>query len=257
MNLKSTSLRLRITASTVLLASLAGLTVGVVGVASAAAPSAPTVAAATGQVTVINSATDKAAATAALKLFDTATAKSFTATPGINFTDTGWAVPDNTGAQENDGPPGSPDTPKILTITNALTSSTSLGGSLGVEAGAGVVGFANASVSLKITASHSWENTVSDTETITAQVAPGKVVWILEQHSQATYTGTYSFTANGTNYQVTNVTITKPASPDGNPLTAASYKLVEASITHNAGAVAGPPNHAELTALSRKLGYIK
>lgn len=262
MNLKSTSLRIRVTASALLLAGVAGLTLGAVGVASAATPSTPSpaapAAAAAGPVTVINSVTDPTAAAAALKQFDTATGKTFTPTSDPTFADTGWIAPAGTGAQKNDGAPGSKTTPKTLSITNTLSSSWSVGGSVGVEAGAGAMGFANASVSLKLSANHNWESTVSDTETITANVEPGKMVWILESHSQATYTGTYTFTAaDGTHYQVTNVTITKPASPDGNPLTAASYRLVEAPINSSATAATGQPSAAALTALSRQLGYIK
>ena len=263
MNLKSTSLRVRVTASALLLAGVAGLTLGAVGVASAATPStsssAAPAAAAAGPVTVINSVTDPTGAAAAFKQFDTATGKTFTPTSDPTFADTGWAVPVGTGAQENDAPAGSKTTPKILSITNTLSSGWSVGGSVGVEAGAGVIGFANASVSLKLSASHNWENTESDTETITANVEPGQMVWILESHSQATYTGTYTFTAaDGTHYQVTNVTITKPASRDGNPLTAASYRLVQAPIHHGTTTTAtGRPSTATLTALSRQLGYIK
>ena len=258
MNLKSTSLRFRLTASALLLAGAAGLTLGTVGIAAAATPAAPTAAAAAaaaaGPVTVINSVTDPAAAAAALKQFDTATNKAFTPSGDPTFADTGWASPTGTSAQENDGTSGTAQ--MIVSLTNTLSSSWSVGGSLGVEAGAGALGFANASVSLKLTAGHNWETTVSDTETITANVDPGKMVWILESHSQATYTGTYTFTAaDGINYQVTNVTITKPASRDGNPLTAASYRLVEAPAQHSTTAAA--LSSAQLTALSRQLGYIK
>ena len=96
MNLKSTSLRLRLTASALLVTGIVGLGLGMVGVTSAATPAAPTAAAlSAGPVTVINSVTDPAGAAAARNRFDadSSTDKAFTPISEPTFAVTGFEPP--------------------------------------------------------------------------------------------------------------------------------------------------------------------
>lgn len=93
------------------------------------------------------------------------------------------------------------------------------------------------------------------------------MVRVLQSQTIATYTGTYSFTANDTNYQVTNVTITTPISnsKDPNPLTATKHRIVEAPISEVAHQLGQTPKAvdahrltaAQLDELGTKLGLDK
>jgi hypothetical protein len=200
-----------------------------------------------------------------MALFDAATNKSFTPATDPTFNNTGWIAAPGGAAEENNAPDGGSLEPEEYSVSNATSSSWSLGASIGTKLGGGI-GFAEASVSLKLSAAHSWGTTTADTVTIDADVAPGQVVWVEEAQSSATYTGTYSFTANGTNYQVTNLTITTPASKNNNdPLTAVNYRIVQEPISKVAQAVGAAQNtfnarqltSDQLTAVGNKLGLNK
>ena len=264
MNSQRTSVRTRLIAAAIIVAGITGATLAFTGIASAstASSAAPQLAATSGPVTVINAVQDPSGARTAMGLFDDATNKSFTPTADPTFNNTGWIAAPGGTAEENNAPVGGSLEPEEYSVTNASNSSWSLGGSIGTKMGGGI-GFAEASVSLKLSASHSWGTTTADTVTIDAEVEPGQVVWVEEAQSNATYTGTYSFTANGINYQVTNVTITTPASKDTNdPLTAVTYRIVQEPISQVAQAVGAAQNTfnahqltpAQLTMLGNKLG---
>ena len=263
-NSKRTSMRTRLIAAAIIVAGITGATLAFTGIASASTATAQ-LAAAAAPVTVINSVQDPGGARTAMALFDDATNKSFTPTADPTFNNTGWIAAPGGTAEQNNAPAGGSLEPEEYSVTNASSSSWSLGASIGAKMGGGI-GFAEASVSLKLSASHSWGTTTADTVTIDADVAPGQVVWVEEAQSNATYTGTYSFTANGTNYQVTNVTITTPASKDTNdPLTAVTYRIVQEPIGSVAQAVGAAQNTfnahqltpAQLTVVGNKLGLNK
>ncbi len=260
------SRRTRVVAAALIFAGITGGSLALAGGSAGATTTlAPhMLAAAAAPVTVINAVEQKDAAIAAMQLFDDATNKSFTATTDPTYNTTGWAVAPGGMAEENDAKAGAAPEPETYTVTNATNSSWSLGGSIGVKMGGGI-GFAEASVSLKLSASHTWGTSTADTVEIDAAVDPGQMVWVQESQTNATYTGTYSFTANGINYEVTNVTITTPISADGNPLTAVNYRIVQAPIVQAAKHLgqslktfdAHRLTAAQLTDLGNKLGLNK
>ena len=263
-----TSTRTRIIAAALIFAGITGGSLALPGTAGATTTRTTHTLAAAAPVTVINAVQDKQGAIDAMKLFelDTTTNKSFATTTDPVFNTTGWAVAPGGLAEENDAGVGGDPEPVTYSVSNAVDSSWSLGGSVGFKVGGGV-GFAQASVSLTLSASHTWGTTTGDAIEIDASVDPQKMVWVLESQTIATYTGTYSFTANGTNYQVTNVTITTPVSnsKDPNPLTATNYRIVQAPISqvaHQLGQTPGALNAHRLTAaqldeLGTKLGLNK
>ena len=264
-----TSTRTRIIAAALIFAGITGGSLALAGSAGATTTLNPhALAAAAAPVTVINAVQDQQGAAAAMKLFDDATTtnKSFATTTDPSYNTTGWAVAPGGLEEENNAGVGGDPEAVTYRVTNAVDSSWSLGGSVGVSAGGGI-GFAQASVSLKLSASHTWGTTTGDAIEIDASVDPQKMVWVLQSQTIATYTGTYSFTANGTNYQVTNVTITTPVnnSKDPNPLTATNYRIVQAPISQVAHQLGQTPTAlhahqltaAQLNELSTKLGLNK
>jgi hypothetical protein len=62
------------------------------------------------------------------------------------------------------------------------------------------------------------------------EVPPGYESWITGSQGQATFTGDYTFTAQGTDYTVRNVTVTFPAAADAGPLTAFTYFVVSQKL---------------------------
>ncbi len=260
---RRTSMRTRAIAAAVIFAGVTGATLALTGSADAAT-AAPRVSAASASATVIDAVKDPAGAKAAMALFDDATNKSFTNTTDPTFSTTGWTVAPGGLAEQNNAPVGGSLEPEEYSVSNATTSSWSLGGSIGAKMGGGI-GFAEASVSLKLSASHTWGTTTADTVVIDTEVAPQQVVWVEESDTDATYTGTYSFTANGTNYQIANVTITTPVSKDNNPLTSVNYRIVQEPISQAAQALGAAKDTfnahaltpAQLTVLGNKLGLDK
>lgn len=114
--------------------------------------------------------------------------------------------------------------------TTIPLSGWSIGGSFSAETKLGLIGFANASLAVTVTASHEWATEHDENQTGTAIVDPGYTDWIQMYTRQVTITGDYSFSANGTDYQVNNVTITEPdnAPPDQpqGPYTATVFTVV-------------------------------
>ena len=185
--------------------------------------------AATDNPVTINAAADPAAAKTAMDQLPTATDPHFTPTGTPSYDQSSWMLASNSSV--NNPPDAKNDAGKDVTISHDATSTWSLGGS--VEGGGGLSAFnlANAEVNVKFTANHEWTNETKDAETIYAIAKPGKVVWVVASHSQVTFTGDYTFTANGTNYQVTNVTLTEPAplplNEGTDPQAGITYAVVE------------------------------
>lgn len=162
----------------------------------------------TNEVT-IDAAKDTAGAQAAMSLFPASTDQSFTPTGQPKYTQTDW-TPASTSSVNN--PPDAKDPVKsTVTVTHTAASSWSVGGSVSASYGLKALGFANAEVSMKFSAEHEWTTENTDAEKVTATALPGKVVWIVASHTEVTFSGDYTFTANGTTYHVDNVTITEPA----------------------------------------------
>ncbi len=264
-----TSTRTRIIAAALIFAGITGGSLALAGSAGATATRTPhTLAAAAAPVTVINAVQDKQGAIDAMTLFEKAgaTNKTFTTTVDPTYNTTGWNVAPGGLAEKNDAAVGGDLEPVTYTVSNAVDSSWSLGGSVGLSVGGGV-GFAQASVSLKLSASHTWGTTTGDALEIDAVVDPQKMVWVLQSQTIATYTGTYTFTApDGTNYEVNNVTITTPVSAStNNPLTATNYRIVQAPISQVAHQLGQTPQAlnahrltaAQLNELGTKLGLNK
>ncbi len=249
---RRTSRRTRLIAGTVIFAGMTGATLAFAGSASAS-------------TTVIDAQSNPTAAAAAMAQFATATDKTFTPEADPLYHSTGWTMPAGTSVQENDGKPGSLDTSASWTFGTTKTSSWSLGGEVDLSAGGGI-GFANVTVSVDLSASHTWGTSTSDSETITGEVPAGESEWILESTSEATYTGSYKFTAaDGTTYEIDNVTITTPVGKGDNPNAAVSYRVVEGNINKIAAALNVPAAHLDTTKLSaaqvnvvsQKLGLTK
>jgi len=100
-----------------------------------------------------------------------------------------------------------------LSVEHDYSSQWSIGGTLSAETKLGIIGFANASLQVSVTAGHEWTTEHDENQAVTATVDPGTINWMEVYTSQVTITGNYSFTANGTDYQIDNVTITEPDNP--------------------------------------------
>jgi hypothetical protein len=156
-------------------------------------------------------------------LFPNATDKTYTATSNPIYGRTGqtvlsqsWETPANY----------SHPTSGTLTVAHDYSSSWSLGGSVGAETELSALGFANASVSVTFTANHEWVTSHSDAQDVTVPVDPGYIAHIEGYTGTVTFTGDYTFTANGINYQVNNVTITEPGNSMDGPLAASTYIVI-------------------------------
>ena len=157
---------------------------------------------------VIDAVKDLQGAANAMKLYPQATSKQFTPTvnPAYAYTDPLQTSPNyqvpatypHSGTQ-------------TLTSEHTATSSWSIGGSVDEETTVSFLRMVNASVKVGVTASHQWTDSHTDTQAVAVTVDPGYEGWIESQISQVTLTGDCTFTAaNGTNYKITNVTITQP-----------------------------------------------
>ncbi len=163
-------------------------------------------------------------------------------------------------SQQNDAAIGGSDEDKELTTGKTVDSAWAVGGSASIEVGGGALGLANASLAVEVNGSHTWDTSVTTSLDIDVTVKPQKVVWIVQSRRDATYTGTYEFTAaDGAKYQITNVTITTPAPKnDADPMTAVSYQIWEAPLNKVPGAAQGhKPTDAQLNALGAQLGYTR
>jgi hypothetical protein len=203
------------------------------------ATKATAISASPGQVVSIDGASDPADAIEALKNYQNATDRSFTPTTAATFAHSTWGPVYGTdgttpapavSANENANHPSG----QRLDITHQETSSWSLGGSIQGTVGFNLAGIIDQELSVKFTANHTWDSNTTDSQSIYAQAAPGKTVWIEASTGTASYTGNFAFTSGGVRYQVNNVTITQPASSDVDAMSNTSYRVMEISNV-NAG----------------------
>jgi hypothetical protein len=196
-------------------------------------------------VMIINAATDPDKAADAMKLWPGATNQNFTATSNPMYTSTQPAP-----LGDSFQVPANWPNPEDTTFTRAQSSesSWSLGGSVGAETTLSALGFANASVSVTFTANHQWTTSHTDTQSITVPVPPGYVSWIEGSTGQVSFTGNYSFTAQGTDYEVNNVTITEPGAADSGPMAAFTYLVVTQKLSSSVAATLTSPRWAPDTA---------
>ena len=194
----------------------------------------------------IDAATDPDGAAQAMLLWANATSKSFTATSNPVYTSTQPQV-----LSDAYQVPADQTEPESTSFTKGMTSSSgwSIGGSVGEQTTLSALELVNTSVSVTFSASHQWSTSQTNTQTITVEVLPGYESWIMGSQGQATFTGDYTFTAQGTDYTVRNVTITYPAAADAGPLTAFTYFVVDQKLSSSVAAmltrpgwVAAPPN---------------
>jgi hypothetical protein len=207
---------------------------------SGTAPTPQTLpAAAPGQMVVIDAATDKGQAVSALKLFESATDRSFTPSAAPQYQQTTWAPVTDADGQPASSVSGNAKTGQSMTqrinVTHETSSSWSLGGSIEQSVGFDLVEAVDAEMSVKLTANHSWESSSSDSQGIWVTAKPGKTVWIEAATSMASYTGDFAFTSNGMHYLVKNVTITQPAAPDADAFASTSYRVMQVDSVSQAG----------------------
>jgi len=196
--------------------------------------------------TVIDAATDPNDANTAMALWSTATNQKFTPTTNPMYAATQPQI-----VSSRYQVPANWKNPESFSFnsTQSTTSGWSLGGSVGAETTLGIVGFANASVSIQFTANHEWDTTSSDSQTIGFDIPPGHIGWVTGSAGQVSYTGDFAFTANGVNYVVKNVTITNPGAPDCGPKAAFTYyAVVEALPPSVANTITQPGLAAEALA---------
>jgi len=206
---------------------------------SGSAPTPEALPAATpGQMVVIDAPTDKGQAVSALKLFESATDRSFTPSAAPQYQQTKWApVTDangDTSSVSGNARTGQSITQKI-DVTHETSSSWSLGGSIEQSVGFDLVEAVDAEVSVKLTANHTWDSSTSDSQGIYVTAKPGKTVWIEAATGMASYTGDFAFTSDGVHYVVKNVTITQPAAPDADSLATTSYRVMQVDSATQAG----------------------
>jgi hypothetical protein len=174
---------------------------------------------------VIDAVTDPAGAANAMALWPTAPkeSQSFTATTNPVYS----ATQPTTVSNHYQVPAKWPNAESFsFDSTLSTTSGWSIGGSVGMETTLSALGFANASVSITFTASHEWDTTSSNSQTIGFEISPGYIGWVEGSTGQVTFTGDFAFTADGTDYVVKNVTITNPGSADCGPDAAFTYYAV-------------------------------
>jgi hypothetical protein len=213
---------MKLTRTTLIAASFATAVAVAVGGGATAAMAAGT------NTVVIDASKDVTAANTAMALFPAATDKSFTTVGSPSYSQTGWELAST--STLNNPPTSKEDLTKEYTATHTETSSWSLGGSVSSSAGLSALGFANAEVSVKFTANHEWATENTDSEQVTVTAKPGKVVWVVASHTQVSFTGDYTFTADGTQYEVRNLTITEPAADPatgGDTHSSTTYMAVE------------------------------
>jgi hypothetical protein len=246
----------------------AALAVGATSLGIAAASTTST-AASRGQLVVIDARSDQASAIEALKLYKDAADRSFTPTGTPTFSNTDWgpaqarkANPDGRfpiAPSVSGGEPGSDTkTTETIDVSHEATSGWSLGGSLEASLGMDLLGAVDAEVSTKFTANHTWETGFRDYQSIEVTADPGKTVWVEMSNSEETFTGNFTFAANGIRYEVDNVSFTEPVSDDqsGDSIDSTTYKVVEvdSSSINVSPSQAGHEN--AITALPKLQQYI-
>lgn len=230
----------KLTRRPIALVGLAAVAIGTlaatsIGIAEAATGSAP------GQMVVIDATADPAGASTALKLYGGASNATFTPSAAPVYSSTGWSpVYDATGQPAPTVSGGTTAVSETILISHDHDTSWSVGGSLEVSAGFDLLESVDAELSAKITANHTWTASDGDGQSIKITALPGKTVWLEENVSTATITGTFTFDVNGTRYEVENVTITQPASPATGTKAAAAYRVME----QPSGAIGLPANTA-------------
>ena len=146
-------------------------------------------------------------------------------TPTPTISSTSYCLPPDYPNQEQKG----------FALEHDYSSQWSISGTFSAETTLGIIGFANASLQVSVTAGHEWTTEHDEDEQVTANIDPGYNDWIQMYAGQVTITGDYSFTWNGTDYQVDNVTITEPANsapdqPQG-PYTSTVFTVVGQKVT--------------------------
>jgi len=203
----------------------------------------------------IDAATDPDGAAQAMQLWADATSKSFSPTSNPVYTSTQPQV-----LSDAYQVPADQTEPESTSFTKGMTSSSSwsIGGSVGEQTTLSALELVNTSVSVTFSASHQWSTSQTNTQTITVEVLPGYESWITGSQDQATFTGDYTFTAQGTDYTVRNVTITYPAAADAGPMTAFTYFVVDQKLPASVAATltrpgwaAAPPNRPDAAIGSR------
>jgi hypothetical protein len=207
-----------------------GASVGTVQATSLAA-AAPALSASPGQLVTIDAKTDPTDALDALKLYEDATDRSFTPTTDPTFAQTKWSPVTDLNGTPAPSVTGNAQTGQAVTerldVKHENSASWSIGGSVENSIGFDLAGIVDVELSMKFTASHTWESSTTDSEGIWVTALPGKTVWIEAANSTATFTGNFAFTSDGVRYLVNNVTITQPASPDTDTMTSTTYRVME------------------------------
>lgn len=190
-----------------------------------------------GQLVVIDATKDKDAAVQALTLYKDATDRSFTPTGAPTFSSTDWKAAQGGTANPDGKFPIAPSvsggktkgTGLTIDVSHEATSGWSLGGSIEASVGFDLAGVVDAEVSTKFTANHTWESGFRDYQSIKVTADPGKTVWIESSNSEETFSGTFTFAANGIRYEVDNVSFTEPVSADqsGDSINSTTYKVME------------------------------
>ena len=203
----------------------------------------------------IDAATDPDGAAQAMQLWPNATNTNFTTTSNPVYTSTQPQV-----LSDAYQVPADQTEPESTSFTKGMTSSSSwsIGGSVGEQTTLSALELVNTSVSVTFSASHQWSTSQTNTQTITVEVLPGYESWITGSQDQATFTGDYTFTAQGTDYTVRNVTITYPAAANAGPMTAFTYFVVDQKLPASVAATltrpgwaAAPPNRPDAAIGSR------
>lgn len=219
-----------------MLVTAAGLTAASMGVAAAATNTTL----ADDNAIVINAAVDPTDAQQALAGYQAATNQQFTITAGPTYSHTPFALVTN-----QDGTPAASVTgnakthqsvEEILSVEHQDSASWSIGGSVEASVGYDLAGIVDAEVSGKISTTDSWESSSTDSQDVWVTALPGKTVWIEASNQVVSFTGTFTFTdPYGRNYEIDNVTITQPASPNGDRFAGTTYKVEEVNSTVGAG----------------------
>ncbi len=206
---------------------------------------------------VIDAATDPADAKVALTGYKAATNQQFNITSGPTYSQTPYSLvklddgsyaPSVTGNPNSDDPACQKDKTKdcgqpvneILAVDHENSASWSLGGSVEGSVGYDLADIVDAEVSDKLATTNTWESKTTDSQELWVTAEPGKTVWIEASNQVVTFTGDFAFTdPYGRNYEVDNVTITQPASADGDRFTSTTYKVEQVDSTIDAGVPAG------------------
>lgn len=186
-----------------------------------------------GSLVIIDAKADQKGAADAMTLYGGASNATFTPTAAPVYAQTGWSPVYDSEGKLASSVTGKPDQPmqETVTVSHAHNSSWSLGTSLTTTAGFSVLDAVNSELSATFTAKHTWSASDGDGQSIVITAEPGKTVWLEENVSTAKIIGDFTFDANGTHYEVDNVSITQPASEATGTKAAAAYRVMEQSST--------------------------